>query len=280
MPSTIRQIIRVVSLATLAVAVPAYSQGPAPSGRKPRHPPQEHPESERRDTQTSQRGTDSTPLVVRISPSQIEQLIAAQKAEHHEQKPSPDWWMIGLTGILAAGTVGLWLATKQLVRGAESTAKRQLRAYLNRSGKPEFRERIQEDQSKIYDFLVPLKNSGQTPAYDVTARGRAAYDTIPLPDSADLTLKPAPQGSRGPVGPGQEILVPCTSDAIGAKDCFLMYQPVLKRTLYLIGEVSYVDAFKARHTVSFCEAVDWSYVHSVQYPTLPTYPVGSHNKGD
>jgi hypothetical protein len=35
-----------------------------------------------------------------------------------------------LTLTLALGTFGLWLATRRLVRGAEDTAERQLRAYV------------------------------------------------------------------------------------------------------------------------------------------------------
>jgi len=184
------------------------------------------------------------------------------------------------TALLFVATFLLWLATKRLVSNAEKTAERQLRAYLGRGGKPEFRELIQPDQSKVYEFLVPVKNSGQTPAYKVVARGRAAFYSIPLPTDADLTLKPAPHGSRAPLGPGQEIQVLCASDAINVPEVLLMQRPRLQQTLYLVGIVEYSDAFGHRHELRFCEAVDWSYVHSVQYPTIPTYPVGSHNDGD
>jgi hypothetical protein len=43
---------------------------------------------------------------------------------------SPEWWLIGVTALLAGATIGLWWATKNLVTGAERTAERQLRAYI------------------------------------------------------------------------------------------------------------------------------------------------------
>src|SRR5258706_6905725 len=74
-------------------------------------------------------------------------------------------FIAAFTVILAFATAFLWGATRQLVKGADDTAKRQLRAYVfvdsvnvanvvEGSGPPESR--------------VIIKNFGQTPAYQVT----------------------------------------------------------------------------------------------------------------
>lgn len=68
-----------------------------------------------------------------------------------------------LTLTLAGGTIGLWFATRRLVRGAENTAERQLRAYIfvsdsSRLGGP----------SPAPEFRIVVKNFGQTPARNGT----------------------------------------------------------------------------------------------------------------
>jgi hypothetical protein len=68
-----------------------------------------------------------------------------------------------LTLTLAGGTIGLWFATRRLVRGAENTAERQLRAYIfvsdsSRVGGP----------SPAPEFRIVVKNFGQTPARNGT----------------------------------------------------------------------------------------------------------------
>jgi hypothetical protein len=67
------------------------------------------------------------------------------------------------TIILSFSTIFLWVATRDLVRGVENTAKQQLRAYLSielavRDGPHQV---VPEFKAKII-----FKNCGQTPAYD------------------------------------------------------------------------------------------------------------------
>jgi hypothetical protein len=44
-----------------------------------------------------------------------------------------EWLMIAATIALWVATMGLWLATSHLVKSADKTAERQLRAYENRT---------------------------------------------------------------------------------------------------------------------------------------------------
>src|SRR5258706_12925802 len=69
-----------------------------------------------------------------------------------------------VTAALALYTARLWKATGQLVRGAEDTAERELRAYVcvEKSSGAEARE-----DPSWPSFKLVLKNCGKTPAYDV-----------------------------------------------------------------------------------------------------------------
>src|SRR5580704_5605054 len=82
-----------------------------------------------------------------------------------------------LTGVLAFGSIVLWLSTKRLVKGTEETAERELRAYVFVTG------------DRVYDLragqrarlVLKIKNSGQTPAYRVHPIGGAKIYGYPLP---------------------------------------------------------------------------------------------------
>jgi hypothetical protein len=89
------------------------------------------------------------------------------------------------TVCLAFATVFLYLATRQLVEGADRTAEKQLRAYVG----------LQSMETTIYPFeqggLVVFahaeaRNFGQTPAYGMTVQANVTIDVpqaIPFDDS-------------------------------------------------------------------------------------------------
>lgn len=82
------------------------------------------------------------------------------------------------TALLFFATLALWWSTRRLVKGAEETAERQLRAYIcvkavtlmnfNVGSQPIFR--------------VTFENTGQTPAYNVRSCIKMETFEIPLPE--------------------------------------------------------------------------------------------------
>jgi hypothetical protein len=91
------------------------------------------------------------------------------------------------TVLLAFFTLALWASTAEIARDAkatgertirtmEDTAKRQLRAYV--SAFPSSISSFDKDHFAIASF--PIKNSGQTPAYNVTHRARVIVAPYPL----------------------------------------------------------------------------------------------------
>jgi hypothetical protein len=79
---------------------------------------------------------------------------------------------------LAGGTLGLWFATRRLVKGAEETAKHQLRAYVFvLNGRVDLRKWGNTDDF-CCRFVVELKNFGQTPARKYTTWVEHVIDDI------------------------------------------------------------------------------------------------------
>ena len=115
--------------------------------------------------------------------------------EKHEETPKgwwnrEEWWSEHIVEILLAiATLLLWIATRDLVRGAEKTAERQLRAYVGIDTTDlEF-----APGGKIFAEIT-AKNSGQTPAHDF-------YCTYAM-----QTHKPLPEPFSEPVNEGESFL--------------------------------------------------------------------------
>src|SRR5438105_15050671 len=85
-----------------------------------------------------------------------------------------------VTFLLFVATLALWWSTRRLVSGAEFTAKRQLRAYVNVA------VARASPQGDLFRYYVEVKNFGQTPAYDVTLRYGIRWCPFPLTETLSL----------------------------------------------------------------------------------------------
>lgn len=116
---------------SLLCAVPLYGQTPTP-GELAQKPKQQSTAPQRNPT-IDQRGTENSPLLIKIIPTP-----SIEPPANEKQSDAPkvwwnreEWWSEHIVEILlAVATVLLWIATRELVRGAEKTAERQLRAYI------------------------------------------------------------------------------------------------------------------------------------------------------
>lgn len=119
-----------LSILFLLVASWSYGQTPIPgiSTDKPNKQnanPQKKPKAD-------QRGTDQVPFVVKVLPSQPSEPPPPPPAKQEEQKTTNwDWWWDKSPEIMIAlFTLALFLATRNLVKGADQNAERQLRPYV------------------------------------------------------------------------------------------------------------------------------------------------------
>ncbi len=148
--------------------------------------------------------------------------------------------------ILALATLGFWCATRQLVVGADKTAKRQLRAYLCVTHVA----RVKATKPDGYAFEIKFLNSGQTPAYAIKTWRGIGVDNFPL--AAKLPAPPTPTPATDvALGNGAihtftcERVIPFTqteNDLIRAG----------KAAIYFWGRIEYLDVFKESHFTNFC----------------------------
>jgi hypothetical protein len=160
----------------------------------------------------------------------------------------PQALLVLFTFIAGLAAVAAWLATRDLVAGAETTAERQLRAYVFITDA----KMVSWQVGKSPQVKLTIRNTGQTPAYDVsvqgdffsqagTAPGTPGAPGGPAAPAAPPPLKPtdAPKTAIGPGG----LLTPSTTRtaAVDAKENTLVRSGGAALMYY--GVVKYRDAF-------------------------------------
>lgn len=184
----------------------------------------------------------------------------------HDRK---DEILVAFTVILAFSTIFLWVATRDLVSGADKTAERQLRAYVNI-----IRGAIQPHQQPngipTVTAQVTLKNSGQTPAYE-----HRTWIGIRVEEPESFTFE------------FPELIADLASSIIGPtieSDMTIGFvigqenlQAVLdgKKRLFVWGLVEYRDAFNHKRVLKF-RAANGGWVGD----RWPIGPYGDGYEGD
>lgn len=139
------------------------------------------------------------------------------------------------TVLLAVATAFLWCATRELVQGADDTAKRQLRAYVTMSA-----EEVRNfNTTSPLTAIIRIKNSGRTPAYNVSNRTLLSVTKYPLADFYGYDdWKP----STAVLGPDGELDCGVTVDKLTPE----LTAAVIKGdfAVYFFVEIKYFDAFK------------------------------------
>jgi hypothetical protein len=143
--------------------------------------------------------------------------------------------------LLAFATFGLWYATMRLVQGGEHTAERQLRAYIG----IEWCKVTSDDWGQTFHVEIQVKNSGQTPAYNVSHRIVTGLQVrLEPPDFA------MPFRSPGiiPVAPGMTFIA-AAPVAIGGPSGVGTIGS--SRIIFAWGRVDYFDVFGKSHYLEF-----------------------------
>jgi hypothetical protein len=138
------------------------------------------------------------------------------------------------TGIAAVAAEASADTANKTLRAMGDTAQRQLRAYVN-----VFEPRILDLESGTPTLRIRLKNFGQTPAYQTTAKCVAQVMSVSEDVPPALGDKARPM-QYGTLGPGETfsayVRIPLGSD---------LKEAILKgeKRIIAIGEVRYKDAF-------------------------------------
>ena len=112
----------------------AQSQEPIPSSGNSIEKPKSQPKKNEKSAPKDRGGTEASPVVVKILPTQTTNPPPTENANRQHDYTSAEWWLIYITGTLAAFTLGLmlytarlWGATVKLGEDAQETSERQAR---------------------------------------------------------------------------------------------------------------------------------------------------------
>ena len=246
----------------------ARSHRPSPRSGQQSDPPQTQSAQSQNSTAPDQRGTEQSPLIVKIAPSQESSEKAAADAKREDQKTANDEQVAKFTARLVWATVALSVIAffQLLVFGWQGIQlKRTVQASIDGE-----RPYIYPDHPNFARFLpsgahaayptaknVPLPiievmfaNVGRTSAIIKEIRGEIVLDT--LPEVPAFTYSPIRRRGEIIVRPDtitdpfafeySRNLTPDEMDKFG----------VGTRTIFLFGYVKYADAFGFLHTKGFC----------------------------
>jgi hypothetical protein len=185
------------------------------------------------------------------------------KAEHVEGEGTEFWppflgyrlkvtdtLVAAFTALLFFATIALWLATRKLVKGADDTGRRQLRAYLSMS--PKLFSNFVAGSFVQIEFLQ--RNHGQTPAFNITHIFDIAVFPTPLPIGF---VFPAPTwivDSNHTIFPADDAKgwfnrgVPVTATEVAGVAAYT-------HKIHIWGVTTYRDAFQKTRETKFSASV-------------------------
>jgi hypothetical protein len=143
-------------------------------------------------------------------------------------------------------------ATRDSVNLAKDTAERQLRAYVYVLPPPQGIPNAVADG--LQRAVVAVRNSGQTPAYQMQFRGNFGFGPYPAPTNP--TFREGPYGGAMVLNPATELTtgaVISTEEKFSQADLDSIVDGKTRR-LYIFGSVIYKDAFGKDRVTEFCFA--------------------------
>lgn len=155
-----------------------------------------------------------------------------------------------ITGVVAIATLFLYFATRDLVRGGEDTAKKDLRAYVAPI-LDNMRTGMLSADVPVWSAVF-LKNLGRTPAHQV--RHAVNYRVLPVPLPPDLEVEhPLTEADQFPfvLHPG-EARESTTNDKAPLSDADLKLLQTDQFALYMIGKVTYSDIYHVERRSTYC----------------------------
>jgi len=155
--------------------------------------------------------------------------------------------LVFVTVGLVVYTAVLSDSTKKLVRGAEDTAERQLRAYVH-IDLNEF-SRFDITPGRILQAGIVLRNSGQTPAYDVVVV--SDIECHPYPQfGMGSPIDDDKEGSRAVLNAGQQIYFkPFSKITVSTEDSEQIESGGWRP--YIFGSITYRDVFGKKRLSEF-----------------------------
>jgi hypothetical protein len=260
----------------------ALPLAPSINAQNLKHQKQDAPAEREQYSAPDQRGTDKSPLAVKLLNTGKSDQETAQQTAQVQNENNSEWWMRVLTlALVGVGFLQLIAFIVQAMRLKETigvmhdTSERQLRAYLCvLAGAEGSTIEQNEERNSRLEIKPIINNSGQTPAYNVNYRARATICDVPLP--RDFTFPLAAQvaeASSAVIGANQsQFMVIGADNMYGPTELTAIKAPSVAgsptRRLVVYGIVNYTDAFKKPQYTNFCFYILWG---SKGVPVTMTY---------
>ncbi len=224
----------------------AQSHPPVPGPREICDHPKGRASTQQRQTQRQQCGSEQSPIVVKQIKTPPTPEEREEGAQEKVSEASYKRWMIGA----GVATVVVLVAQGFGLFWQVLTSRRQLRAYI--SAFPGTIHVQDEPKGNRYNFRAVIKNTGQTPAYDVLHNGVFKVLPMPLPDGFRFDLPP-PHKHRasGALGPGERSTSYVAAEEFFAPSVIGRFNNLEAIALYGYGVVTYKDAFKRKHKTRY-----------------------------
>jgi hypothetical protein len=214
------------------------------------------------------RGTDQSPIVVKVLPPKPGSDEDIERRREQDQKSATDRGLLWFTAVLAISTLVLMAVTAGLVffaREQIKDARVVQRAYVRMSHTPPGL-RIDE---KVVHVEMGIKNFGQTPAMvtDVLLKLKDFPTGTPLPDQPDYSVPRKEKAERGFLVAGDEFFIRQPFDISDSlRQELEKWQGLASRVsspqeigvrpkptvnVYLYGYVDYIDKFGDRQRAGY-----------------------------
>jgi len=246
--------VKIFVLITVSVAlfcvypVEAQSQRPTPSSGILSSNEKPQATEDKQHPKNDQRGTEQSPLIIKVAPSPNAQDEAAQAKKEKKDQAATNRRIEITTYAIAGGTILQAIALAITIMVMIRTTRRQLRAYINLKS------------ASIYNVIDPIgpqlhimfDNFGQTPAYDVVDIHQVCFLEFPLKESI---LDSDSLGNGLPIPPGKGPIPPSGGydkiDELGRSlnPTEIASLKAGKTAIYIHGKITYTDTFgKKRFT--------------------------------
>ena len=270
------------------------------------------PQTSQSPTDSDQRGTEQSPLVVKAIPAPKTPEETAQETKDRDQKTTNDRDLVKLTAVLAL--VGFFqflvyayqakklretvesageqaeamerhigeaarsaTAMEKIVTAIEVGNKAVMRAYLTVVvGSAVWQERREGQSNLKFEGRTNLVNTGNTPARKVRVRIQADILPVPLPKDFEFPLPEEPTGSLGgTVGAHQTNIIGAAVKDLAPDAEVAAIKEGTEKALYVWGLITYEDMFGDAHTTKFGQWLTW-------WPNnqLFVYYLANQNDGD
>ena len=234
-----------LGIALLIFAVSAWSDNLSTTPAKPAGKPKANTAQNQKKADPDKRGTKELPAIIEITKSPVIQIETTDKTKERRDYSSSEWWIVYLTGTLAAITLALafytgllWRSTSKLVIEAKDTAQRELRAYLCIEAIHYFSHLDTTNNSILWSIHPVWKNGGRTPPKSLMLNVNSCVTDKPIPDDFDF---PAASGETINMLVGANSIIRASQIFITGNDL----AEVRKGTkfFYIWGWAKYRDIF-------------------------------------